>query len=790
MFLRFAQLGADECQYLFSRNVIVQFVDFYMGDESPYSPKSEKRPSMGDKATPPNISHVLDLMEYLLKQMREISTYSVSDLDKEALRYNEFYEKAMRENQNPEAIASIVTILGENQTFSKGIILAVKRGLDELKAERFPPFYTALTALLKINDGDQLTRTSRAYKALCYVIDRNIKYPTETASVLTFLGNKELPHLRAQVWEHFVDLGNPGYLVGNKVSVCEATCSLLQSFVSESLPDSELDSLVEHLVSFFKDEKNFEYGKDSHPRQFVPFLTLLQLSLRGDSQKKIFLEHIDEFYPILISIVTVNMECDESKRSMLDLWHSLLHSCGEILSDFLSKPQHWRALFDVWICFRNDKFLNEYNKIATPSVYRCMLLCSQSNDQFLTDLGNNPNFSWAVDHFLLENWPLFTESQKAIHTILSYGCSHKDVGPVYRCLIRNRIAALKSVVEGTAHHVIQLLDYATLSTEDTYELLKAPKLMRFLFQALGSILGNSKYREQYASTGLTLATNALSLVLENPSSLTATQQEQLVVELGHVMEFFVIKWVEWAAIPLASDMKLSSCFTETLFKWQNLKFLAVAVPQLKKQTQSLLPKRESTPLTYTIAVLAAQYGVSSTREASNPNLITDSIELALNVVMLCPTDTQCSTLLLSAYEHDSTSPLVLSCLSRRPDFLVDCLVHPSFQLKPPLLPFLERIFPQVCASLDLPHLSIILDTLAFQVREVVSTATTVYPSLPKLLAALLVVLQHPQTRDLLLKQVDTAVLLSLTTEETAVRLNLQFNDYRNLGTKLAQVLQL
>ena len=67
----FGALGAEEREWLLSRNTVMRYIDFYLGDESPIAADAPahrpKRPRMGDKFAAPQLDEHADVIDELAR---------------------------------------------------------------------------------------------------------------------------------------------------------------------------------------------------------------------------------------------------------------------------------------------------------------------------------------------------------------------------------------------------------------------------------------------------------------------------------------------------------------------------------------------------------------------------------------------------------------------------------------------------------------------------------------------------------------------------------------------------
>eukprot|EP01102_Stenamoeba_stenopodia_P022961 TRINITY_DN9765_c0_g1_i2.p1 TRINITY_DN9765_c0_g1~~TRINITY_DN9765_c0_g1_i2.p1 ORF type:complete len:1188 (+),score=227.80 TRINITY_DN9765_c0_g1_i2:326-3565(+) len=444
----FASWGSVERQYFMTRNTISQLIDFYLADESPTiknaQPKS-KRIRMGDKASSPNVSFMVDIISTLVRgsatnvhkefgvpptQIQDGAIIAISTEDMALLHCPTFYQRIIKEAANIPATIEIVTHLcWENEDTSKTLIEVITSGINHVEYEYFKSYFEVFTALLDVDDSKRKWRVSLAMELYLVVIADNLQFKNATYHSIKFLVDLSTKNADVRSWlfdnkPKFLD---SWLLSSNAEAIRSVTEELVHTLIPEvpaviSLENEELiilqegrqklQNLYQYLLSLLPRASCYSKGEiEPATKQgeetimqwkLTSYFRLLKWCVIGQLEKQIFFHYATEFISLFFTIDQYQMECDENKKEATALWYHVLKDSPDNIGIILNHDFYPRRLFDYWISLKGVAKFIEYNNSALPAFYNILLLCSEQ-EAFRKKLSVADNFAWAIRHMLLSN---------------------------------------------------------------------------------------------------------------------------------------------------------------------------------------------------------------------------------------------------------------------------------------------------------------------------------------------------------------------------------------------------
>eukprot|EP01105_Mastigella_eilhardi_P020178 TRINITY_DN4786_c0_g2_i4.p1 TRINITY_DN4786_c0_g2~~TRINITY_DN4786_c0_g2_i4.p1 ORF type:complete len:3017 (-),score=891.96 TRINITY_DN4786_c0_g2_i4:79-9129(-) len=233
LFFQFACMGDYGTTYITTRGVVGQFIDFYLGDESPYAKCSAvRRMRVGDKFTTPNMSALAGLCALMMRHYRERPPPNISEAEYTLIVSQPLLFKMLRENLNPAFLSELFALVcQDNAPLTSAALREIQLSLTKtLEWDTPRPHFPILTALMKLRDSLQHDRIEQIGTSLV----NNIDDPTVLSATHSFYCSKylleasqELPELREWLWVKRGELVH-AMIVSMNASVREHVCTLLQ----------------------------------------------------------------------------------------------------------------------------------------------------------------------------------------------------------------------------------------------------------------------------------------------------------------------------------------------------------------------------------------------------------------------------------------------------------------------------------------------------------------------------------------------------------------------------------
>lgn len=517
IFREFASFGIEEKQYLISRNVTAQFIDFYLAEDSPYAKftQKQKKPKMGDKLKMPNLSYMVDFIGSVVKNCSTFSSVpppsqtpgpklQLSKLDQEMVYCSVFYSKSLRENIAPKSLSAIVNHLcWENEAHSNLLIDVCTSGINSVDHDKFGPYFDVFTPLLSLQDSYHERRVDRALSSYLRVIQSNLKYKNATYYSVKYLFDtanldfvKEWLFQNKEKWVEILLIEHP------EEHIREITSKLIQALVPKypALPEDRdfkilmdediteatlkrvnelylfLLSLIPSLVNHIRVEVDqSKMLDDTGIWKLVQYFRLIRWFAKGAEDKLKFGDYYSHFYHLFESLDHLQYPCDENKCELMYFWDYMVTECPENLN--LISEKSLNRIMDFFVSISSNLRFKQYNQYGLTPFYHIIYLLCLRDTKFLEKVMGHTNFEWAVKFMYIESQE-YPAAAALLFKMLVLCCRYPDFRTKY---IHNLLYSGRMEVTKIAHLdlfdnlLITLSDCITFCTNDGVQ-----KLSQFL----------------------------------------------------------------------------------------------------------------------------------------------------------------------------------------------------------------------------------------------------------------------------------------------------------------------
>ena len=200
----FGALGAEEREWLLSRNTVMRYIDFYLGDESPIAADAPahrpKRPRMGDKFAAPQLDEFAKLLSLLARSCERAEPPLASSLslpgpqlrmsvtELELLTHPLVLGRLLKEQVEPKAVCEIaVHFAEENNQGTNTAMMAALHGVDTMDHDALHPYLKLFCDLMRLKDNLAEWRVNHGMARFVRVVQDNIRYKNCTIIALRCL---------------------------------------------------------------------------------------------------------------------------------------------------------------------------------------------------------------------------------------------------------------------------------------------------------------------------------------------------------------------------------------------------------------------------------------------------------------------------------------------------------------------------------------------------------------------------------------------------------------------------
>ncbi|KAF2075266.1 hypothetical protein CYY_003442 [Polysphondylium violaceum] len=430
MFIKeFALLGRKEREYLVSRRVIGRLIDFFLGDESPWSKSHppQKKTKMGDKYSSPQFNYMMDALSILVRSCHTNFTKDHPDKqfqlpgmildepdqglifmpeeDMELLYDPIFIAKVIRENNqnvHSKTISEIISYICYNDMDATTNIIEYFNSVEQSRA------LDALYPLIVLDDNERENRVQIAIQPYLQILEAN--FPAKNA-VLHFKGLVESAIANDFINQWFVkNLSQWAftYLLDSEISEVRAEAfNLLVHIARMGTPNAELNqefivSIFNYLLDQIKQcRKILKREKDLKNFRLEHYFKFLRLCLVVKENKEHFCKVASSFYALMLDILLYQTEIDRNRQEVT-------HFAAEVLKENpfaieqLLKEQLSQKLMEYYISISSKDDLKHFNQRSLPYFYEILYVISQHDVVFLESVVTHSNFEWANKFLLCE----------------------------------------------------------------------------------------------------------------------------------------------------------------------------------------------------------------------------------------------------------------------------------------------------------------------------------------------------------------------------------------------------
>jgi len=165
----FANSGEAQMHYLYQKEFIAVLIDFYLDKRSPLVGFSEKKHTIGNRYTEPELNALVQTVSLMIRRakvntksgaipytsggLQGLPTYDLSENDEKCLLCSEYYEKAIKDKYDFYALGvTIQHFAFENENFSWMISHLIIYGLSKSTSDDARPYLEAMSYLISLND--------------------------------------------------------------------------------------------------------------------------------------------------------------------------------------------------------------------------------------------------------------------------------------------------------------------------------------------------------------------------------------------------------------------------------------------------------------------------------------------------------------------------------------------------------------------------------------------------------------------------------------------------------------
>jgi len=165
----FANSGESQMHYLYQKEFIAVLIDFYLDKRSPLVGFSEKKHTIGNRYTEPELNALVQTVSLMIRRakvntksgaipytsggLNGLPTYDLSENDEKCILCSEYYEKAVKDKYDFYAVGvTIQHFAFENENFSWMISHLIIYGLSKTTSDDARPYLEAMSYLISLND--------------------------------------------------------------------------------------------------------------------------------------------------------------------------------------------------------------------------------------------------------------------------------------------------------------------------------------------------------------------------------------------------------------------------------------------------------------------------------------------------------------------------------------------------------------------------------------------------------------------------------------------------------------
>ncbi|KAH3764942.1 ubiquitin hydrolase [Pelomyxa schiedti] len=444
LFFDFANLGILEKSYIIERRVVEQFLDLYMGNESPWAQlHGSTQAHMGDKFASPDFTYLFSLVALMVPDIQKTDT----QLKKSILSLPSFYSRLLKEPINPIDVGQIVQVMGEkNQDLMQTVISSSKNAVGSVSGDVFKTFFAALRGLTQIQDNADGTRISNIISSILPTLKENRSHQENSVQLLQWLLDmmKTDSRTKRPLWDNRKSIEVLLVIASTTDNVKETAANVLKILVLDSsgtLQTRDVETLFRDMMELCSTAKQHlpamyhTDGQKTTAESTTPSLKLLQFGkllnwcFTGDSQHSTFLKMVANFTELLREVDARHCNLDESKVEMNRLLLSACDKIPEVLKHMVTTCSSWLAQFHISL--NTTKEYTNFNARATPPYYGTICLMCKHSPEFLHLFGFHVNLLWASRHILSSAFYI-PEAADSILEILHMAANNHDWSAEFR----------------------------------------------------------------------------------------------------------------------------------------------------------------------------------------------------------------------------------------------------------------------------------------------------------------------------------------------------------------------
>jgi len=421
--------GVQERKFLLRRRAISRLCDFYLREDSPMLAEKvhprAKKTRVEDRTSLGNLSAMFEVLASLVtscstgSEKTEGRTIAqLEPLDTEMVSCAPFYALAFKENMNPYAMSRIIThVCFDNVECSRRVADAIIRGLDQLNCEFFKPYFSAMNALLELDDSYRSKRINELLSSYVQMVYENRHFRNATTHAIRHLSNvvrsTASSGMTATWLSLHLDEWLPDWLLKIPFEIVRQETAILVESILECRKDDlstcqtvytaiyELLSVASVIATTIGEE---DTGKTNG--KIASYLQILRLCYRHEESatptagSARFMRYMDGLIEVLLALRGSGLELDDSATHVYCIFSDVLND-EKVALEFSRDQARVQALLDANLRTDGSSAVTQFNDRFVPVYFDTLhKLCARAPSA-VDCVVHHRNAASAVTNFVL-----------------------------------------------------------------------------------------------------------------------------------------------------------------------------------------------------------------------------------------------------------------------------------------------------------------------------------------------------------------------------------------------------